>query len=131
MSLYRAIFFLSNGFQETVMFSRVCNFVCRMPRKKRPRNSKALKNLTAGNPSADRFSSKTYAEPKFKHVGTSMRAKYTSKNPSASTRTKIDKTVDKAVISMQKIDNARSYGLSRTQNELIMLIQFVIKFRFL
>ena len=65
---------------------------------------------------------------RFRTIGTSMHEVHCYKNPSPATLTKIDKTIDKAVLCIERIDTARGFSNCRTQHELVMLVQFVCKF---
>lgn len=81
----------------------------RMPKKKkRKQSTSSLSNLTPGNPTKDRVTAAPPAQ-RFRTIGTSMHEVHCYKNPSPATLTKIDKTIDKAVLCIERIDTARGF----------------------
>lgn len=93
---------------------------------KRKQSKNQLANLTPG------WNRKPKPSPpsKFSDAGTSMvnDGMYSRKNPSAAVRTTGDKLQDKVVASFARINSARAVKKSRTQEELIMLVQFVLRY---
>ena len=97
-------------------------------KKRKNQSDVSLRNLTPGNPSSKRkLIHRTLIPSKFVTTGTSMHENYTRTNPSAATYARIDKTIDKAVNNVKRIDSARAKTVTRTQEELTMCLQFVLK----
>ena len=92
-------------------------------------NNASLNNLTPGNPSSKRKRvHRTILRHATHHdVGTNMHEMCSYKNPSPATLTKLDRRLDQAVMSIERINQARALT-TRSRNESIMLIQFTLKF---
>ena len=94
-------------------------------RGKRKRSKAHLSNLTPGWNRVKKLA----APPKLKSRGTSMQGDgyYINKNPSPTTLTLTDKLQDKVLDAIERTDSARCLKKTRTQEECIMLIQFVAR----
>ena len=66
--------------------------------------------------------------PTHRDASTSMTSSYSRFNPSPAVLTQRDRLIDCAVASAERIDRARRSRRPRGQLEIIMLLQFILKF---
>lgn len=93
--------------------------------------SNSLANLTLGRKRVRQSatsSNQVPPTPTHRDASTSMTSSYSRFNPSPAVLTQRDRLIDCAVASAERIDRARRSRRPRGQLEIIMLLQFILKF---